>query len=170
MERLSVRERGVRQESPRLGTQVSAAGVQGSQGMTVNVRAQSVDSTMVVSPVDSLRSRGILNQKDLYNIVRKSRNQTGRSDLSRLASGEQEDADLLIRKGFSAGWQWREGERLLNLKDLLAMVQPSHKRVFENGPILKPIFLSRIGPDLLSFPARTWQNMVRIDVFRHAVL
>ena len=74
--------------------------------------------------------------------------------------------NLLIRKGFSAGWQWREGERLLNLKDLPAVLQPGLKRHFENGPILKPLFLSRIGPECCHFRperGRMWQKLTFFD-------
>ncbi len=61
------------------------------------------------------------------------------------------DADLLIQKGLLARWRWRGGERLLNLKDLLPVLPPSLKRVFENGPILRPLFWCRIVPNSAIF-------------------
>ncbi len=57
------------------------------------------------------------------------------------------DADLLIQKGLLARWRWRGGECLLNLKDLLTVPPPSLMRVFENGPILRPLFWCRIVPN-----------------------
>jgi len=60
-----------------------------------------------------------------------------------VTSGEQEDPDLLIRQGLSVSWPVERGERLLNLKNLLTVIQPSLERVFENGAILRPLFLRR---------------------------
>ena len=39
------------------------------------------------------------------------------------------------------------GERLLNLKDFLTVLQPSLNRVFNNGPILRPPFWCKIVPN-----------------------
>ncbi len=55
------------------------------------------------------------------------------------------DADLVIQKGLLARLRWRGGERSLNLKDLLTVLPPSLKRLFENGPILRPLFWCRIA-------------------------
>ncbi|MGO9273905.1 MAG: hypothetical protein ACLQOO_27300 [Terriglobia bacterium] len=57
------------------------------------------------------------------------------------------DADLLIQKGLLVRWRRTGGEALLNLKDLLPVLPPSLKRVFENGPILTPLFWCRIVPN-----------------------
>src|SRR5208282_4692737 len=45
----------------------------------------------------------------------------------------------------------RGKERLLNLKDLLPVLQPSFMCIFENGPILRPHFLCRIVPNSAIF-------------------
>jgi len=57
------------------------------------------------------------------------------------------NADLLIQKVLLPRWRWRGGERLLNLNDLVTVLPPSLKRLFENGPILAPLLWCRIVPN-----------------------
>ncbi len=116
--------------------------------MTVNLRGQSVDSTVVVSQVVQPKKPQHVELKGLTNHAF-SEHWTDLFGLCR--PPKRGDADLLIQKGLLAKLRWRGGGRLLNLKDLLAVPQPSLKRDFENGPILTPLFLCRIVPNSAIF-------------------
>jgi len=96
----------------------------------------------------SRASHGMLNQKDLLT--------TSSASVEpplRVLPGRRNAAtpNLLIQKGLLSRWRWRGGERLLNLKDVLAVLLPTIKRVFESGPILKPLFLCKIVPNSAIF-------------------
>ncbi len=67
---------------------------------------------------------------------------------------KRHNADLLIQQVLSAKRRWRDGELLLNLKDLLTVLQPSLMRLFENEPILRGLFLCRIVPNSAIFCQR----------------
>ncbi len=47
---------------------------------------------------------------------------------------------------------------MLNLNDLLTVLPSSVKCVFENGPILTPLFCAE-SYQIPPFSAKTWQNM-----------
>ncbi len=76
------------------------------------------------------------------------------------------DADLLIQQGLLSRWRWRGGNSLLNLKDLLTVLQSSRKRVFENGPVLRPLFWCRTVPNSAIFLPKRGKTWHKIDVFR----
>jgi len=67
---------------------------------------------------------------------------------------KRHNADLLIQQVLSAKRRWRDGELLLNLKDLLTVLQPSLMRLFENEPIFGGLFLCRIVPNYPIFCQR----------------
>jgi len=94
------------------------------------------------------RSQGMLNQKDLLT---KSSASVGPAFSGPCRPPKRGDADLLIQKGLLSMLRWTGGERLLNLKDLLPVLPPSLKRVFENGAILRPLFWCRIVPNSAIF-------------------
>ncbi len=126
---------GLAEEGRRQGS-----GLRDSRGVTVNLRGQSVDSAMVVSQVVQSRKPRLAELKGLIEL-------TGHAFSERWTTF----SDLLIQKGLLSRRRWRGGEPLLNLKDLLAVLQPSLKRVFENGPILTPLILCRIVPNSAIF-------------------
>ena len=108
---------------------------------------QSVDSTMVVSQVAQPEKPRLTELKGLIEL-------TGHvfSERWTIFSGfagppKHDYGDLLIPKGLLARWRWRGGACLLNLKDLITVLPPNHKRVFESGPILAPLFWCRIVPN-----------------------
>jgi len=78
-----------------------------------------------------------------------------------VASGEQEDTDLLIQQVLLAKRRWMRGECLLNLKELLTVLPPSPKRAFENGPVLTPLLLCRITPNSAIFCQNVAENGIK---------
>ncbi len=62
------------------------------------------------------------------------------------------------------------GKRLLNLKDLLTVFPPSFKRVFENGPILRPLFLCRIVPNSAVFCQNLAEYGIKLTFFATGLL
>ncbi len=127
------------------------AGVRGSRGVTVNLRGQSIDSTMVVSQMAQPKRPRHDELKGLIELTGHVFSERWTAFSGFAEPPKRGDADLLIQKGLSARWRWRGGERLLNLKDLLAVLPPSLKRDFENGLILTPLFLCRIVPNSAIF-------------------
>ena len=127
----------------------SHAGVRGASPL--NLRGQCIDSRMVVSQVAQPNKPRHVELKGLTNLSSGVFSER-RTTFSGLAGPpRRSDADLLIQKGLLARWRWRGGERLLNLKDLLPVLPPSLKRIFENGPILTPLFWCRIVPNSAIF-------------------
>ena len=137
---------GLAEEGRRQGS-----GLRDSRGVTVNLRGQSVDSTMVVSQVAQPKKPRHDELKGLIELTGHVFSERWTTFSGFAGPPKRGDADLLIQKGLLARWRWRGGERLLNLKDLLAVLPPSLKRVFENGPILRPLFWCRIVPNSAIF-------------------
>ncbi len=129
----------------------SQAGVRGSRRMTVNLRGQSVDSTMVVSPVAQPKKPRHDELKGLIELTGHVFSKRWTTFSGFAGPPRRGDADLLIGKGLLARLGRRGGERLLNLKDLLRVLPPSLQRLFENGPVLTPLFWCRIVPNSAIF-------------------
>ena len=113
----------------------SGVGVRGSRGVTVNLRGQSVDSTMVVSEVAQPEKPLRPELKGLIKLTGHVFSERWTTFSGFAGPPKRGDADLLIQKGLLVRWRRTGGEPLLNLKDLLAVLPPSLKRVFETGPI-----------------------------------
>ncbi len=116
-------------------------GFRGSQCVTVNLRGQSIDSTMVVGQVVQPKKAGHVELKGLTNHVFGER-WTNLFGFCR--PPKRGVADLLIQQRLLAKLRWRGGGCLFNLKDLLAVFPPSLKGISENEPILGASFLCRI--------------------------
>ncbi len=71
---------------------------------------------------------------------------------------ERFEDNLLIGKGLMAKFQDREGERLLNLKDLISVFLPSLRRQFENETRSEGSFLCRIAPNSAIFRQKRADN------------
>src|SRR5208282_6925312 len=107
----------------------SQAGVRGSRRMTVNLRGQSGDSTMVVSQVVQPKKPRLTELKGLIELTGHVFSECWTTFSGFAGPPKRGDHDLLIQKGLLARWRWREGARLLNLKDLLTVLPPSLKRL-----------------------------------------
>jgi len=98
---------------------------------------------------------GLLNLKDLLTVFPSS----GRGTASRFVGlVKRGEGDLLISQGLMASLRRRTGEGLLNLKDLLTAFPPSLKRLFEDEPVLRPLFSCRIAPHSAIFQQKRADN------------
>ena len=73
----------------------------------------------------------------------------------------------MIQQGLLASLGCGGGERLLNLKDLLTVLQPSSKRLFEDGPIEGPLFLCQNRTKFRHFLPKSGRMRHKINVFRY---
>ncbi|MGO9268680.1 MAG: hypothetical protein ACLQOO_00205 [Terriglobia bacterium] len=133
--------------------------------MTVNLRGQSVDSAMVVSPVAQPKKPRHDELKGLIELTGHVFSERRTAFSAFIRPPKRGDADLLIQKGLLGRWRWRGGERLLNLKDLLNVLPSSLKRVFENGAILTPLFWCRIVPNSAIFCQNVAEHGIKSTFF-----
>ena len=133
--------------------------------MTVNLRGQSVDSTMVVSPVAQPEKPRHDELKGLIELTGHVFSERWTTFSGFAGPPKRGDADLLIQKGLLARWRWRGRERLLNLKNLLSVFPASLKRVFENGAILTPLFWCRIVPNSAIFCQNVAEHGIKSTFF-----
>ncbi len=137
---------GLAEEGRRQGS-----GLRDSRRVTINLRGQSIDSTFVVSQVVQPKKPRRAELKGLIELTGHVFRERWTTFSGFAGPPKRGDADLLIQKGLLARWRRTGGEPLLNLKDLLAVLPPSLKRVLETGPILTPLFLCRIAPNSAIF-------------------
>ena len=129
-------------------------------------RGQSIDSAVVVGRSTEENREGLLNLKDLLTVLPPSCRATFSGCVGRLKRGA---ADLLISQGLLAKWLERTGGGLLNLKRLLTVFPPSLNGLFENEPVLRPLFCAE-SHQILPFSAKTWQNMAENRGFSRPIL
>ncbi len=114
---------GVRKErgdGTRGGGSAPGLGVRGSRGVTVNLRGQSVDSTMVASQVAQPKKPRHVELKGLIELTGPVFSERWTTISGLAGPPKRGGADLLIQKGLLSRWRWTGAERLLNLKDLLS--------------------------------------------------
>jgi len=111
------------------------------------------------------RGEGLLNLKGLLTVFSSSGGAILSGFVGRL---KRNVADLLIPRGLLASLLSRTAESLLNLKDLLTVFPPSPKRLFENRPVLSPLFCAE-SHQIPRFSSKNVQVMPENDGFSRPI-
>ena len=149
-----------------LAVKVAERPFPGSPGATASLRGQSIDSTMVVRQVPQPTKP----RHDEFKGLTSHASGGGRTTFSGFVGGRKRgETYLLIPKWLLAKLLRRAGEGLLNLKDLLTVFPPRLKGLFENEPVLRPLFCAE-SHQIAPFSSKNVQIMAGNDGFSRPIL